>query len=157
MGKFNGLKLLISVIVILALGSAGGLVTAPQIKTWYVLLQKPVFNPPNYLFAPVWTFLYLSMGVSFYLLWNSKKSNYKQYAISAFVIQFILNIAWSFIFFYLHHVGWALAEILMIWLFILLTIVYAFKVQKWAAWLLIPYLAWVSFATILNAAIYIIN
>ncbi|WP_298391623.1 TspO/MBR family protein [Hydrotalea sp.] len=157
MGKFSVLKLVVSVVVIMALGAAGGIVTITQITTWYAQLNKPFFNPPNSIFVPVWTFLYASMGVSFYLLWNSPVSYKKNRAMLFFVIQFLLNMAWSLIFFYFHETGWALAEILVMWLFILLTIVYSASVQKWAAWLLIPYLSWVCFAAILNFAIYVLN
>ncbi|NIM35887.1 MAG: hypothetical protein GTN67_11100 [Hydrotalea flava] len=109
----------------MVLGAAGGIVTAPQIANWYAHLNKPFINPPNGLLAPVWTFLYASMGVSFYLLWNSAASPKKQKTILLFVIQFLLNIVWSFIFFYLYKTGWALAEILLMRLFILLTIIYS--------------------------------
>ncbi|MDE3125950.1 MAG: tryptophan-rich sensory protein [Bacteroidota bacterium] len=157
MEKFNAFKLILSVLIIMALGALSGIVTASQITTWYAQLQKPFFNPPNVIFAPVWTLLYALMGISFYLLWNSKSSLTKNMALLFFILQFIFNLAWSFIFFYLHKTGWALAEILGMWGLIVLTIKYSFPIQKWAAWLLVPYLLWVSFATILNAAIYILN
>ncbi len=139
-----------------AAGTASGLVTIAEIKTWYVHIQKPAWNPPNWLFAPVWSTLYVLMGIALGLVIIQNKGN-KRMAITFFVIQFLLNMAWSFIFFKMHHIGLALAEILAMWVMILITIVTFSKINKTAAWLLVPYISWVSFASLLTFTIWKLN
>lgn len=137
-------------------GTASGLVTIAEIKTWYVQIQKPSWNPPNWLFAPVWSILYVLMGIALGLVLIQNKGN-KRMAITFFAIQFALNIAWSFIFFKMHHLTLALAEIVAMWVMILITIIFFSKIQKTAAWLLVPYISWVSFASLLTFAIWKLN
>ena len=157
MEKSNILKLITCLIFTVGLGGAGGFFTVPEIASWYVTLNKPSFNPPNYLFGPVWTLLYIFMGISLYLVWKQPPSLQRKKAITIFVIQFAINISWSFIFFNQHQILLALVDIMAMWLFIIFTIIAFGKLNKTAAWLLVPYLLWVSFATILNSAIWVLN
>ena len=152
------LKLFISVVICLAIGGVSGYFTASEIPTWYVTLNKPSFNPPNWIFAPVWTTLYFLMGISFWLVWKSNAAAaIKNKAITYFIIQLILNFFWSIIFFSFHQLGIALAEIIILWIFILLSFMAFYPISKPAAYLLLPYLLWVSFATILNFSIWKLN
>ncbi|MBW0160965.1 MAG: tryptophan-rich sensory protein [Sediminibacterium sp.] len=151
------MKLIISIVLCVSLGSVGGLVTVNEIPTWYATLNKPSFNPPNWLFGPVWTTLYVLMGISVYLIWKQPVSTERNKALQLFILQFILNFCWSFIFFGLHATGWALMEMIALWILILLSILHFAKHSKTAAWLLVPYIAWVSFALLLNAAIWRLN
>lgn len=150
-------KLVISIIITVGLGSLGGIFTVSEIPNWYAGLNKPFFNPPNWLFGPVWTLLYILMGISLYLIWKLSSSEERTRAIWLFSIQFVLNFFWSIIFFKYHLLGWAFVEIMAMWVFILLTILQFKQLSSWAAYLLMPYLLWVSFATILNASIWWLN
>jgi len=154
MKKINWLKLMFSLLICQVAGGIGSIFTMPAISTWYATLQKPAFNPPNWIFGPVWTLLFLLMGIALYLVWQ--KPNNKK-ALIIFSVQLILNIAWSFAFFYLQNPLAGLIEIFILWIFILLTIVYFFKISKVAAYILIPYILWVSFAAVLNYFLYILN
>lgn len=157
MEKYNILKLAAALALTVGLGGAGGFFTVSEIATWFVTLRKPSFNPPNYLFGPVWTLLYILMGISLYLIWKLPPSPQRKKAITIFLIQFLLNVSWSFIFFNQHQILLALIDIVAMWGCILFTIITFAKLNKTAAWLLIPYISWVSFATLLNAAIWILN
>lgn len=154
----NIFKLFLSIALPLAIGALGSYYTIPEISGWYQTIQKPSWNPPNGIFGPVWTTLYILMGVALYLVWktpNSKRT--KPIVVSFFMIQLGLNFLWSFIFFNQHRIGLALANIILLWIFILLTILSFSKVNKTAAWLLIPYILWVSFAMLLNYSIWQLN
>ncbi len=153
----KGIKLLICILIPLLVGSISGYFTSTSITTWYVTLNKPLFNPPNYLFAPVWTTLYILMGISLFLVLNTAKDLEKSKIIFVFSVQLILNFLWSFLFFKFQQLGFALAEILLMWCSILSMIIIFYKTNKLAALLNIPYLLWVSFATILTYNIYILN
>ncbi len=154
----NTTKFIISILLIVGIGSLGGIFTAPEIKTWYLHLNKPSWNPPNWLFAPVWSSLYLMMGISFYLIWKSAFANdRKTWAIIIFIAQFALNFLWSFIFFKNHQLGWAFVELVVMWLAILCSIIAFSSINKIAAWLLVPYISWVSFAGILNYSVWMLN
>ena len=155
MNKF--LKLCLCIIIPLLIGAVSGFATSSSINTWYVTLHKPFFNPPNYLFGPVWTTLYILMGISFYMILQSRNSKYKKGAIYLFCIQLFLNFCWSFIFFKFQYLGLALIEIIMMWISILAMIIWFTKLNKTAAYLQIPYLCWVSFATVLNASLWYLN
>lgn len=146
------------VLVCVSVGYYSGTVTRDSITTWYPTLVKPFFNPPNWIFAPVWTLLYIMMGIAAGLVWSSD-SNIKaiKKALGVFAIQFGLNALWSYLFFGLHNPLLALVEIVLLWLMIWETYNQFKKIDKVAAYLLIPYLAWVSFATILNASIWWLN
>ncbi|MBC7721156.1 MAG: tryptophan-rich sensory protein [Pedobacter sp.] len=157
MEKSNILKLITCLIFTVGLGGASGFFTVSEIAKWYVTLNKPSFNPPNYLFGPVWTVLYILIGISLYLIWKQPPNPQRKKAIIVFLIQFAINISWSFIFFNQHQILLALVDIVAMWLFIIFTIIIFSKISKAAAWLLVPYLFWVSFAVILNSAIWILN
>lgn len=154
--KVDFKKLIFSIIACQMAGFIGSLFTAPAIPGWYVALQKPFFSPPNWLFAPVWIILYLLMSISLYLVWNSESKN-KKSAIFVFSIQLILNSTWSIVFFGLKSPLAAFLVIIVLWLLILKTIIEFGKISKISQYLLIPYIAWVSFASILNLAIVILN
>ena len=154
----NAIKLIIAVAIPLAVGGISGFFTATGVESWFQTINKPSWNPPGWIFGPVWTTLYAMMGVALFLVWKSDSSDIlKKTAIALFAVQLILNFFWSFIFFDQHQIGWALVEIIVMWIFILLTIFAFGNVSKLAAWLLVPYISWVSFATILNYSIWKMN
>ena len=159
----NTLKLITSILVSELAGVIGSLFTAPAIGTWYASLIKPPLNPPSWVFGPVWTTLFALMGIAAFLVWSSyakasadKKKGIKV-ALILFGIQLGLNTLWSIIFFGLHSPGGALVEIVFLWLAILATIIAFYKISKPAAWLLVPYILWVSFAMYLNYSIWVLN
>lgn len=141
----------------MAIGGISGFATADGVNGWYRTLNKPSFNPPNYLFGPVWSLLYLLMGVSLFLILRSPKSPARSKAIAIFSSQLALNFLWSIIFFKFHYPGLALAEIILMWAMILWMIISFYRINKTAALIQLPYIAWVSFASILNAAIFYLN
>jgi benzodiazapine receptor len=150
-------KLIAAVAICQAAGGLGAIATAPKITSWYANLIKPEFSPPNWLFGPVWTILYLLMGIALFLVWKERKSKEKRRAVGVFVVQLGLNILWSFLFFGMENPGAALVEIILMWMAIAATISEFGKINKTAGWLLVPYLLWVSFATVLNGAVYWLN
>lgn len=151
-------KLLFSIVGCELAGIAGSLVTLPAISTWYVTLNKSPLNPPSWIFGPVWTALYLLMGISLFLIWEKGFTNKrKKQALVIFMTQLGLNVAWSFLFFGLHSAILGLLDIVFLWITILGTILAFWKISRRAAYLLFPYLAWVSFATVLNASVVILN
>ena len=152
----NLFKLAISVIVCLAAGILGSIFTTPNIATWYAALNKPAFNPPNWIFGPVWTTLYILMGISLYIIWE-KGFEKNKLPIFFFGCQLVLNAKWSFLFFGMHSPLLGLIGIVLLWLFILATIISFYRVSKLAGILLVPYILWVSFASILNYYILILN
>ena len=176
----NLLKLLISIIICELAGVVGSIFTTPEISGWYKSLNKPSFNPPNWIFGPVWTIIFILMGVSLYLVWLNKwetKNKIRSGKIKAwnplsqkfltvwkkaniiliFILQLILNISWSAIFFGMRSPGAAFFEILMLWFAIIFMIINFYKISKTAALLLLPYILWVSFAAFLNYFIWILN
>ncbi|MFH0863745.1 MAG: TspO/MBR family protein [Candidatus Gottesmanbacteria bacterium] len=156
--KINYPKLILSIFICLLAGFLGSYFTAPAISTWYVYLQKPFFSPPNWIFAPVWTTLYILMGISAGLVWQKGLDNKKvKLALSIFGVQLVLNILWSFMFFGLQIPFLGLVTIIFLWLAILITIKKFLKINRTAGLLLIPYILWVSFASILNLAIHLLN
>lgn len=155
MKKINWKKLGVSILLTQGAGGIGAIATMPKITGWYSTLVKPRFNPPNWLFGPVWTLLFLMMGAAFYLVWMKKEKNRK--AIIIFAGQLFLNVLWSFLFFGAESPGLAFVEIIVLWIAIAATILTFERVSRAAAWLLIPYLFWVSFASVLNAAIFQLN
>jgi translocator protein len=153
----NIAKLMIAVIIPVAVGGLSGYFTASGVGGWYATLQKPWFNPPNWIFGPVWTALYAMMGVALYLVWKQPPGPARNSAITWFAVQLTVNFFWSFIFFYLHQPGWAFAEIVVMWVLILVTIFQFAKLSTAAAWLLVPYISWVSFAAVLNFTLWRMN
>ncbi|HWR33173.1 MAG TPA: TspO/MBR family protein [Chitinophagaceae bacterium] len=154
----NIVKLIISIGIPVLAGATAGFFTTTGVGSWYQTINKPSWNPPSWVFAPVWTTLYVMMGVALFLVWKSNTiGGFKKTAITLFAIQLALNFLWSFIFFKQEQPGWALVEIIVMWVAILLTILAFAKVNKTAAWLLVPYISWVSFASILNYTIWKLN
>lgn len=154
----NILKLVISVGICFLVGFIGSALTLPSIPTWYATLNKPIFSPPNWIFGPVWTFLYLLMGISLYIIWNKNlKSKNKDRAVKLFTLQLILNLLWSLVFFGLHQPLLAFITIVILWISIFVTIKYFYRISKLGAYLLIPYILWVSFASLLNLFIVGLN
>jgi len=151
------IKLIISILLPLSVGAIAGMFTSQAVPTWYASLNRPSFSPPNWVFGPVWTFLYILLGISFFLIWKVEPSKERDLAIKVFSIQMLLNFAWSFIFFYFNLIGAALIEIILLWISIALMIYLFYKIKPLAAYLNIPYLLWVSFATILNAGYFFLN
>lgn len=151
-------KWILCVVIVMALGAAGGILTAGAIPGWYAKLAKPPGTPPNAVFGPVWSMLYLMIGISLARIWHFAHAGAeKRRALIRFAIQMILNLAWTPVFFGAHLVAVALAVIVALWVMILLTIL-AFKpLDRIAASLLVPYLAWVSYATYLNAGFLVLN
>ena len=146
------------VVACILLGAAGGLITAPQIETWYSTLDKPGFTPPSWVFGPVWTVLYALQGLAAWLVWKAGLDRrWVRIALALFTIQFVLNLAWSPAFFDLESPILGLVVIVPLWVAIVATIAAAARVEYRAAVLLVPYLAWVSFATALNYAIWMLN
>jgi len=145
-------------IVSVVIGTIGTLATSSSISTWYVSLNKPFFNPPNWIFGPVWTILYASLGIALYLILKSgfEKPLVKK-AVIIFIAQFLLNTLWSFLFFGLQNPLLALFEIIILWIFILWTIIAFYKIRPISGVILFPYIVWVSFASILNFSIWILN
>ena len=158
MGTIEWKKLLISIGISLSAGLIGSIFTADAIPTWYAGLTKPDFNPPNWIFAPVWTTLYILMGISLYLVWVKEGGKrLKRAAIWFFFFQLILNTLWSILFFGFKNPLLAFIEILMLWLSIGMTIILFQRFSRTAAQLLLPYMVWVTFATVLNGAIMLLN
>lgn len=152
------LKLVISVVVCELAGVAGGLFTASAIPTWYAGLQKPSFTPPNWLFAPAWTTLYLLMGLSAFLVWRRGiASRGVKPALAIFLVQLILNVLWSVVFFGLHSPFGGVLVMVLLWAAILLTMAVFLRLSLAAGLLLIPYILWVTFAATLNVAIWLLN
>ncbi|MBI2004793.1 tryptophan-rich sensory protein [Patescibacteria group bacterium] len=162
----NFFKSVIAIGVSLGAGVIGSFFTTPAVQSsWYLELIKPALNPPTWMFGPVWTTLFALMGISLFLVWkqhpyileNVRMLRVWRWAIALFFIQLVLNTLWSIIFFGLHSPGGALVEIVFLWLAILATIIAFYKISRPAAWLLVPYILWVSFAAYLNYAIWSLN
>ena len=149
-------KLLFSILLANMAGIIGSLFTTPNIPTWYATINRPAFTPPSWIFAPVWTSLFVLMGISLFIVWdNGLKKNKK--AVGIFGVQLILNTLWSILFFGMQNPFLGLVEIMFLWLAIFATILAFYKISKTSAYLLIPYILWVSFAAFLNYSIWILN
>ena len=157
MNKTLILKLLVSIILPLSLGAIAGMFTAQSVPEWYAGLNKPSFNPPNWIFGPVWTTLYILMGISLFLIWKQDASRERNLAIFIFLLQLLLNFVWSFIFFYFNMIGFALVEIILLWISIVTMLILFYKIKPIASYINIPYLLWVTFAAVLNAGYYFLN
>ena len=151
------LKFITSNIASFAAGGIGSLATTPNIPTWYAGLDKPWFNPPNWVFGPVWTLLYLLMGISLYLVWSAPQADGKRKAYLLFGMQLTLNAAWSLIFFGTHALWAAVIVIMALLVLIIMTMRCFWQFSRIAAWLLLPYALWVGFATCLNIGIALLN
>ena len=149
--------LIVSMGTCLLVGVSGSLITATSVREWYPLLQKPSWTPPSAAFGPVWTALYLLMGVSAWLIWRDSTGSTRRTALLIFVIQLVLNGTWSFLFFGLRDPGWAALEIILLWISIVATMLAFARISRLAMGLLVPYLLWVSYAAALNIAIWTLN
>lgn len=154
----NIVAFLASLVVCFGAAAIGSLATTPSIPTWYTALNKPSFNPPNWLFGPVWTILYLLMAIAAFLVWQKGVGNNAvQMALSIFLLQLVLNSFWSIVFFGWHSPWGAFGVIIALWLAILWTIISFINILPLAGWLLVPYILWVSFAAVLNLAVALLN
>lgn len=152
------LKILLCILVVNILGGAGAFFTMGSLRDWYGTLEKPPGVPPNSVFGPVWTVLYAMMGTAFALVWHRAPAGpAKRTALWTYLAQFLLNLAWTPLFFGAHLTGVALVVIVALWIMILLTILKFRPLGRLAAGLLIPYLVWVSYATYLNGGIFFLN
>ena len=153
------LKIIYCVAICLAVGYLSSNVTQSSIKTWYPTIEKPIFNPPNWVFAPVWTMLFIMMGIAAGMVWNKLETNKElvKKGLLFFTVQLLLNALWSYLFFGLNNILLALIEIILLWLIIYETYHIFKQIDKRASYLLIPYLGWVGFATILTGSIYWLN
>jgi tryptophan-rich sensory protein len=145
------------VVLCLVVAALGGAVTASSVDTWYVALAKPAFNPPGWVFGPVWTVLYLLMAFAAWRVWRLGAASEARVALGAWGIQLALNLCWSFIFFGARMIGVALAEIIVLLAAILVTAILFWRIDRLAGALLVPYAAWVAFAVVLNAALWRLN
>jgi len=157
--KIKNIKLLAgSILLCQAAGIIGSFATVSSVSTWYLTINKPSFNPPSWIFGPVWTTLFVLMGIALYLVWQKAEENKEALrAKKLFLVHLVFNILWSYLFFGLKNLGFAFFEILFLLAFIAYLIFLFAKINKWAGILLVPYLLWGSFATILNFAIWQLN
>jgi translocator protein len=150
-------SLFVSILLAQAAGVVGSIFTVSSVRTWYMTLTLPSFSPPSWIFGPVWILLYTLMGIAAYLVWQQRTRRGVRRALSIYGIQLVLNALWSVIFFGLHRPDLALIEIMVLLAFILWTTVLFWRVDHRAGLLLSPYILWVSFAMVLNAAIWMLN
>jgi translocator protein len=150
------LRLLFYISICLIIGSSGAYFTSQSINTWYPTLIKPSFNPPNYLFGPVWTSIFILLGICLWGILKTKEKETKT-VLNLFILQFIFNILWSYFFFGLRSPGLAMLDILLLLTTLFFFIYHLSKIAKWLAYTQLLYLAWVLFASILNGAIYFLN
>lgn len=150
-------KIIVAVLICQLAGVIGSFFTADAIPGWYATLARPEFSPPNWVFAPVWITLYTLMGISLYIVWKEKDKTNVTPAVLVFSAQLVLNAIWSIIFFGLQSPFFAFLIIIFLWILIAGTIYFFYRISKTAAYLLVPYMIWVSFAAILNYYIWILN
>ena len=154
-GKLIGLVVFIA--ICLGAGGLGAIATTAEIDGWYKTIEKPSWNPPGYVFGPVWTTLYIMMAIAAWLVWKPAGFQSVKVPLSLFSGQLALNIGWSWVFFNFHQPGWAFGEIVVLWIAIVATTIAFFQSSKTAGWLLVPYVSWVTFAAVLNFAIWRLN
>jgi benzodiazapine receptor len=147
-----------SILIPLVIGYLGAIVTLPQISSWYSTLSKPWWSPPNWLFGPIWTTLYVLMGIALFLVWREGIHRRDvRFAILIFGVQLVLSLIWSVVFFSLHALFGSFAIVMLLWLAILANIIAFLIISKWAGLLLVPYIIWVSIASYLNYSVYLLN
>ena len=156
-GRRDSLGFIAFLVLCLAVAALGGAATASSVGNWYPTLAKPAFNPPNWIFAPVWTALYFMMAVAGWGVWRRDGLRRARWALTLFALQLALNLAWSILFFGMHSIGAALIEIVVLLLAILATALAFWRRDRAAGMLFVPYAAWVAFAAVLNAAIWRLN
>lgn len=151
-------KLVVSIVVCQLAGIIGSIFTLSSVNSWYFELNKPLLNPPGWVFGPVWITLYFLMGISLFIIWNKEIiPSVKKNAVIIFLVQLVLNALWSVVFFGMHQILLSVIVIIALWLLIFITIILFGKISKTASLLLFPYLIWVSFASYLNVSIYLLN
>ncbi|MEC7695866.1 MAG: TspO/MBR family protein [Planctomycetota bacterium] len=155
--RAQALGLVISVVICFGAALLGNLATMPQIPTWYSGIAKPAWTPPDWVFGPVWSLLYAMMAVSAWLVWRKVGGKTTRVPLIWFGTQLVLNSLWSVLFFGMQKPAWSMVEVFFLWLAILMTIRAFWPLSRWASLLLVPYLLWVSFASILNVAIWQLN
>ena len=145
------------IILCLAVSGVGGVITATSVDTWYQALEKPPFNPPDWVFAPVWTVLYILMGIAAWRVWRLRSFEAAPKAFAVFGVQLCLNLAWSFLFFGLQRIDLALIEIVILLVAIIANTIMFWRIERLAGLLFVPYAAWVTYATILNISLWLLN
>lgn len=156
--RFQFVPFFISLLITMVIAFVASLFTRPQIAGWYSTLAKPSFNPPAFLFAPVWITIYIMIATAAYIVWKHRDATATYLNASiVYVLQLLLNFSWSIIFFGMHQVLAAFVLIACLWLSIIINMYYFNKFSRMACWLLLPYLLWVSFAGTLNLYIYLLN
>lgn len=153
----QGVALFIFLLICFVVGGFGSVFTLSSLSTWYAALHKPAWNPPDWVFAPVWNMLFLMMGVAGWIVWKERQKRPVRQALFLFAIQLALNLCWSIIFFGLRNPGLAFLEILLLWTAILLTMMKFWRIQHVAGFLFLPYLLWVTFAISLNLFLWRLN
>lgn len=153
----NIFKLFVSILIPLVIGFLGSFFTASSVDSWYTTINKPSFNPPGWIFAPVWTTLYILIGLSFYLVWRKNFGEDRKKVIAVYSLQLLFNLLWSMLFFGLKSPLLGLIDIIVLLVFIIANTIVFYKISKTAGYLLIPYLLWVSFASVLNFSIFLLN
>ncbi|MGZ4916021.1 MAG: TspO/MBR family protein [Halobacteriota archaeon] len=141
----------------MAAGLGSSVFSINSIPTWYTSLNKPWWNPPNVVFGPVWTTLYILMGVALFLVWRTPRDRTRDIGIGLFAAQLAVNVSWTFAFFGLQNALYGILVIVPLWILIAATIYQFYNVEKWASYLLVPYIVWVSIATALNVSVYLLN
>jgi benzodiazapine receptor len=156
--KFQAVPFAISLLITLSIGGVASFVTRPEIKEWYLALNKPSFTPPNWLFPVAWTTLYILIAISAYMVWKLRDGSptYKT-AVGIYIVQLALNFSWSIVFFGMHQIFGGLIIIVSLLVTIILNISWFNRFSKMAAWLLVPYLLWVGYAALLNICISVFN
>jgi benzodiazapine receptor len=156
--KFNPIAFIINIVITLGIGAIGSFFTLSSVDTWYRTIAKPSFNPPDSVFGPVWTTLYILIGISAYRVWQ-KRAEVAHFprTVAVYFIQLVLNLMWSFIFFYAHQIGVAMVEIVFLLIFVIINAMVFYRIDKTAGLLFIPYILWVGFATFLTYSIFRLN
>lgn len=152
------LRLIVSIVIVFLAGTVGTLYTLKEITTWYVTLVKPSWTPPNWAFGPIWTTLYVLIGISLYLVWKQGLDRIEvRIALLVFVVQLILNVVWSLVFFGTHNIFGGLVLVILLWISILANIIVFYHISKPGGLILIPYLIWVTIASYLNYSVFVLN
>jgi translocator protein len=151
-------RLIISIIIVFLAGAVGTVYTLQEITTWYVSLTKPSWTPPNWAFGPIWSTLYVLIGISLFLVWREGLDRKDvRLAILVFAVQLVLNVVWSLVFFATHNIFGGLVLVILLWISILVNIIVFYRISKPAGLILIPYLIWVSIASYLNYTVFLLN
>lgn len=152
------IRLIVSIVIVFLAGAVGTVSTLKEITTWYTSLVKPSWTPPNWAFGPVWTTLYVLIGISLYLVWREGLNRKDvRIALVVFAVQLILNMVWSLVFFGTHNIFGGLVLVILLWISILANIIVFYRISRPAGVILIPYLIWVTIASYLNYSVFVLN